>query len=142
MSTYVHSRWYSLLCMLWHYVISCLCGTKCHFRWSTNKLLICQLSCNKCDIQFIKSCNHFNKEYYILISVPDYLPLPVTTAKYPRAFIGNSLPSRIDFIWKKFKIKNHQENINKTKGSISKWSNQLLLKTSNFFFLATLYQFV
>lgn len=28
-----------------------------------------------------------------------FLPLPVTTAKYPRAFIGNSLPSNMDLIY-------------------------------------------
>lgn len=27
------------------------------------------------------------------------LPLPVTTAKYPSAFIGNSLPSNMDLIY-------------------------------------------
>lgn len=28
-----------------------------------------------------------------------FLPLPVTTAKYPSAFIGNSLPSNMDLIY-------------------------------------------
>ena len=33
------------------------------------------------------------------VQTPLHPPFPVTTAKYPRAFIGKSLPSKMESIW-------------------------------------------
>lgn len=39
--------------------------------------------------------------HFSLTALKDNIPLPVTTAKYPRAFIGNNLPSNMDLIYKR-----------------------------------------